>query len=222
MKKTLLSWSSGKDSGWALHALREDPEINLCGLFTVVNESYDRVSMHATRMDLLLDQAAAAGLPLEVITIPHPCSSEECDAIMRKFCDSAAADGIENMAFGDLFLRDIRNYRETQLQKTGIRPIFPLWNIPTDILAAEMLAAGVEAYISCVDPQQLPASFAGRRWSRELLNEMPKNVDPCGENGEFHTVVVGGPMLNRRIAVRIGETIEREGFVFTDIIPLRP
>jgi diphthamide synthase (EF-2-diphthine--ammonia ligase) len=139
---------------------------------------------------------------------------------MRKFCESAFDDGIGNMAFGDLFLRDIRNYRETQLQETGIQPIFPLWNIPTDILATEMLAAGVEAYISCVDPQRLPATFAGRRWSQELLDDLPENVDPCGENGEFHTVLVGGPMLNRRIAVRIGETVEREGFVFTDIIPL--
>jgi uncharacterized protein (TIGR00290 family) len=222
MKKTLLSWSSGKDSSWALHTLRQDPEIDLVGLFTVVNESFDRVSMHATRMDLLLHQAEAASLPLQVINIPHPCSNEECTAIMRTFCEGAAADRIEHMAFGDLYLRDIRKYRETQLRDTGINPIFPIWNIPTDILAEEMLASGVEAYISCVDPQKVPADMAGRRWSRELLDELPENVDPCGENGEFHTVVVAGPMLNRRIAVHIGETVEREGFVFTDIIPINP
>jgi uncharacterized protein (TIGR00290 family) len=218
MKKTLLSWSSGKDSAWALHALQQDPEINLLGLFSVVNKAYDRVSMHATRVDLLLDQADAIGLPLQIINIPHPCSNEECDAIMRSFVGNAAENGIECMAFGDLFLRDIREYRENQLRETGIKPIFPNWNIPTDILAEQMLSSGVEAYISCVDPRKIPGALAGRRWSRTLLDELPENVDPCGENGEFHTVVVDGPMFQARIPIHIGETVEREGFVFTDII----
>ena len=219
MKKTLLSWSSGKDSAWALHALQQDPEIELLGLFSVVNKAYSRVSMHATRIDLLLHQADATGLPLQIINIPHPCSNEECDTIMGSFAGNAAENGIEFMAFGDLFLRDIREYRESQMRGTGIRPIFPIWNIPTDILAEEMLLSGVEAYISCVDPRKIPGDLAGRRWSRTLLDELPENVDPCGENGEFHTVAVGGPMFHRRIPVHIGETVEREGFIFTDIIP---
>jgi len=219
MQKTLLSWSSGKDSAWALHALQHDPEIDLLGLFSVVNETYGRVSMHAPRVDLLLHQAEATGLPLQVINIPHPCSNDECDTIMRSFVGNAVENGIECMAFGDLFLRDIREYREYQLRETGIKPVFPIWNIPTDILAEQMLSSGVEAYISCVDPQKIPGTLAGRRWSRTLLDELPKNVDPCGENGEFHTVVVGGPMFHERIPVHIGETVEREGFIFTDIIP---
>ena len=219
MKKTLLSWSSGKDSAWALHALQQDPEIDVLGLFSVVNKAYARVSMHATRIDLLLHQADATGLPLQIINIPHRCSNEECDAIMRSFVDNAVENGIECVAFGDLFLREIREYREYQLRETGIEPLFPIWNLPTDILAEQMLSSGVEAYISCVDPKKAPGTLAGRRWSTTLLNELPDSVDPCGENGEFHTVVTGGPMLQGRIPVHIGETVEREGFVFTDIIP---
>lgn len=219
MKKTILSWSSGKDSAWALHALQQDPEIDLLGLFSVVNKAYARVSMHATRIDLLLHQADATGLPLQIINIPHPCSNEECDAIMRSFVDNAFENGIECMAFGDLFLREIREYREYQLRDTDIEPIFPIWNLPTDILAEQMLSSGVEAYISCVDPKKAPGTLAGRRWTTTLLSELPDSVDPCGENGEFHTVVTGGPMFHGRIPVHIGETVEREGFVFTDIIP---
>jgi len=218
-KKTFLSWSTGKDSAWALHALRQNPEIDLLGLFTVMNQAYGRVSMHAARPDLLKRQADALGLPLQIINIPHPCGNEECDAIMRLFIDSANESGIECMAFGDLFLRDVRAYRENQMQGTGIKPIFPLWDIPTEILAEQMLSSGVEAYISCVDPRKVPGTLAGRRWSDALLKEFPENVDPCGENGEFHTVVVGGPMFRESIPIRIGETVEREGFVFADIIP---
>jgi len=218
-KKTFLSWSSGKDSAWALYALRHDPEIDLLGLFTVMNKAYGRVSMHATRADLLKRQADALGLTLHVINIPHPCSNEECDAIMYSFIDSANEDGIECMAFGDLFLPDTREYRENQLRETGITPIFPIWKIPTDILAEQMLSSGVEAYISCVDPRKISEALAGRRWSETLLKEFPEDVDPCGENGEFHTVVVGGPMFRESIPIHIGETVERDGFVFTDIIP---
>ena len=219
MKKTLLSWSSGKDSAWALHSLRNDPEIDLAGLFTTVNETFGRVCMHATRLDLLHRQADAAGLPLHVINIPYPCGNEQYGAIMRSFIDESLADGIERMAFGDLFLQDVRDYRENQLLGTGITPIFPLWGIPTGTLAERMLASGMEAYVSCVDPGKLPAAFVGRRWSRTLLDEFAANVDPCGENGEFHTVVVGGPFFDSPIDVRIGETVERDGFVFADIIP---
>ncbi len=218
-KKTYMSWSSGKDSAWALHALRQDPEIELLGLFTVVNKAYGRVSMHATRADLLNRQADSLGLSLQIINIPHPCRNEECDAIMGSFVDNANESGIECMAFGDLFLKDVREYRENQLRDTGIQPIFPIWNLPTGVLAKQMLSAGVEAYISCVDPNKVSRTLAGRRWSEKLLNELPENIDPCGENGEFHTVVVGGPMFRKKIPVHIGETVEREGFIFADIIP---
>jgi len=218
-KRTLLSWSSGKDSAWALHVIRQDPEIDLLGLFTVVNKVYGRVTMHATRANLLQCQADALGLPLQIINIPHPCSNEKCDLIMQSFVNNAKQDGIECMAFGDFFLQDIRQYREKQLQGTGIKALFPIWNISTDTLAERMLSSGVEAYISCLDPRKVPKTLAGRRWSVTLLGELPENVDPCGENGEFHTVVVDGPMFRESIPVRIGETVERQGFVFADIIP---
>ncbi|MDY6837162.1 MAG: ATP-binding protein [Thermodesulfobacteriota bacterium] len=219
-RKALLSWSSGKDSAWALHALQQDRQIDVVGLFTVVNEAHDRVAMHATRSDLLRRQCDALGLTLQVIHIPDPCSNEEYGAAMGSFVDNARQDGIECMAFGDLFLQDIRDYREQQLKGTGLKPVFPIWNTPTDSLAKEMWASGVEAYISCLDPRKIPKALAGRRWSETLLGELPEDVDPCGENGEFHTVVVDGPMFRESIPVRIGETVERQGFVFTDIIPV--
>lgn len=219
-KRTLLSWSSGKDSAWALHSLRDNPEIDILGLFTTVNETFGRVCMHATRLELLQRQADALGFPLHVINIPYPCSNEQYEAIMRSFIDQSLANSIECMAFGDLFLQDVRNYREDQLLGTGITPMFPLWDIPTGTLAEQMLLSGVEAYISCVDPKKLPAAFAGRLWSNTLLNELPANVDPCGENGEFHTVVIGGPFFSSPIRVHIGDTVEREGFIFADIIPV--
>jgi len=202
-----------------LHTLRQDPEFELSGLFTVVNREYGRVSMHATRVDLLKRQADALGLSLQTINIPNPCDNDECDAIMRSFVDNAGEIGIECMAFGDLFLQDVREYRENQLRGTGIRPIFPIWKIPTHILAEQMLSSGIEAYISCVDPRKVPESLAGRQWSESLIAELPEKVDPCGENGEFHTVVVNGPMFRESIPIHIGETVEREGFVFADIIP---
>lgn len=222
MKKTLLSWSSGKDSAWALHVLRQAGDLDLRGLFTVINQKYQRVSMHAVRLELLQLQAEAAGLPLRVIEIPYPCSDEQYRAIMHTFVSEAVAAGTECMAFGDLYLPEVRAYRESRLQGTGIEPVFPLWELPTQGLAVQMLSAGMEAYLSCVDPSKLPAGLSGRQWSRELIAELPEGVDPCGENGEFHTVVVGGPMFSRRIPVTIGETVEREGFVFTDVIPQAP
>jgi len=219
-KKTLLSWSSGKDSAWALHVLRKDPEINILGIFSVTNETYERVSMHATRLEILKRQADAAEVPFHTINIPDPCSDEQCDAIMKTFIEESRSKGIECMAFGDLYLQDVRNYREKQLHRSGIDPIFPLWEIPTKTLAEQMLASGVEAYISCVDPKKVPAALAGQRWSKPLLNDLPANVDPCGENGEFHTIVVDGPFFRSPIHVQIGETVEREGFIFADIIPV--
>lgn len=219
-KKTLLSWSSGKDSAWALHLLQQDHAADLQGLFTVINEKYNRASMHATRVDLLDRQASAAGLPIQLIKLPDPCTNEQCDAVMRQFIAECAANGVEQIAFGDLFLEGIRQYRENQLAGTGIAPVFPLWKMPTVQLAEQMLAGGLEAYVSSVDLKKLPASCAGRKWSRELLEEFPEGTDPCGENGEIHTVVVGGPMFRASIPVRVGEIVERSGFAYADIIPM--
>jgi len=218
-RKTLLSWSSGKDSAWSLYLLRQDPAIEVIGLFSVMNEQANRASMHATRERLLFLQAEAAGLALETINLPDPCTMEQSDAIMGEFVAGVAARGIACIAFGDLFLEDIRQYREEQLKSTGIEPLFPLWRIPSIELADEMLTAGLEAYISSVDLQKLPVSFTGRRWSRGLLEELPAGVDPCGENGEFHTIVVNGPMFEKRIEVAVGEIVQRNGFAYADIIP---
>jgi uncharacterized protein (TIGR00290 family) len=218
-KKTLLSWSSGKDSAWTLYRLQQDQEIEIVGLFTVINEKYDRASMHATRLDLLKRQAKAAGLPIETISLPDQCSNDQSDAIMGQYINNAEARSIEYVAFGDLFLEDIRQYREKQLQTTSIKPIFPLWKIPTRELADEMLAAGLEAYVSSVDLAKLPAEIAGRKWNRELLDEIPAECDPCGENGEMHTIVTGGPMFTSSIPVRVGKILTRTGFAYADIIP---
>lgn len=219
-KKTLVSWSSGKDSAWALHMLRQDPAVEIVGIFAAMNEKLDRVSMHSTRQELLQRQAEAVGLPLEAINLPDPCSNRRYENIMGRFIKETVSRGIECIAFGDLFLEEIRRYREDQLDGTGIDPLFPLWGIPTDDLAEQMLASGVEAYVSSVDLKRLPSHCAGRKWSRKLIGEFPKNCDPCGENGEIHTVVVSGPMFRRTVPVRIGETVERNGFAYADIIPM--
>jgi uncharacterized protein (TIGR00290 family) len=219
-KRTLLSWSSGKDSAWALHLIRQDPRIELLGLFTIVNQRYNRVSMYGTRLEMLQQQAKAAGLLLQTIYLPDPCTNEQSDAIMHQFVAESAAKGIECMAFGDLFLNDIRQYRETQLRGTGIEPIFPLWGTPTRELAEQMLSAGLEAYVSSVDLKKLPLRFAGRKWSRELIAEFPRECDPCGENGEIHTVVVGGPIFQKTVPTVVGEIVEQNGFAYADIIPI--
>jgi uncharacterized protein (TIGR00290 family) len=219
-RKTLLSWSSGKDSAWTLHHLKQDPGIELVGLFTAMNEKYDRVSMHATPADMLRRQAGAVGLPLRTIHLPDPCSTKQYNTIMKRFIDQCTSEGITCMAFGDLFLPDIRAYREKQLEGTGIEPLFPLWGIPTRKLAHDMLRAGLVAYVSCVDLSKMPGRFAGQKSSFELLAEYPEDCDPCGENGEIHTVVVDGPMFNEPIPVRIGETVVRDGFAYADIIPV--
>jgi uncharacterized protein (TIGR00290 family) len=219
-KKTLLSWSSGKDSAWALHLLQQDPRIDLLGLFTVMNQKYRRVSMHATRFEMLQRQAAAVGLPIETISLPDPCTNEQYAAIMRHFIAESVSKRIECMAFGDLFLEDIRKYRENQLKGTGIDPLFPLWRIPTSDLVEQMLSAGLEAYVSSVDLKKLPSRFVGQKWSREMIAEFPKDSDPCGENGEIHTVVAGGPMFRETVLVRIGDIVNRNGFAYADIIPI--
>ncbi|MBN2218574.1 MAG: adenine nucleotide alpha hydrolase [Pirellulales bacterium] len=217
-KPTILSWSSGKDSAWALHVLRRDPAVELVGLVSTVNERYDRVAMHATRVDLLRRQARAAGLPLEIILLPDPCSDEQYAQRMQHFVDLAITRRVEAIAFGDLFLEDIRRYREEQLRGSGLDPLFPVWGRETRSLADEMLAEGLEAYVSSVDLAKLPVSVAGRKWNRELLAQLPPGCDPCGENGELHTIVAAGPMFREPIPVRVGEVVQRDGFAYADVV----
>lgn len=218
-RKTLLSWSSGKDSAWALHLLRQNPDFTVAGLFCTVNAAFDRVAMHGVRRELLQRQAEAVGLPVQVLEIPYPCSNDDYAAVMSAFVEQARRDGVECFAFGDLFLEDIRRYREDRLAGTGITPIFPLWGIPTAELAQMMVAGGLQARVTCVDPRQLPTSFAGRAFDAEFLRELPPGVDPCGENGEFHTFAHAGPMFRQPVTLSVGETVERDGFVFTDLRP---
>ncbi len=218
MKRILLSWSSGKDSAWTLHALRRDPTIELCGLLTTLNSEFDRVAMHGVRRTVLEAQAAAAGLPLWTVPLPWPCSNEIYEQRMAEICQRAVDEGIDAVAFGDLFLEDVRDYRERNLAPTGLEPLFPLWKIPTDALAHEMIAGGLRARISCVDTEKLPASFAGREFDKELLRDFPPGIDPCAERGEFHTCVYAGPMFAAPLALETGEIVTRERFVFADFL----
>ncbi len=217
--KTLLAWSSGKDSAYSLHVLREQG-VEVVGLLTTLNETHDRVAMHAVRRSLLLAQADAAGLPVTIVPIPSPCPNEVYETAMAGAMAAARAAGVEAVAFGDLFLEDIRRYREERLAGTGLRPLFPLWGRPTRALAEEMIASGLEARLTCVDPRVLPAAFAGRAFDRRLLAELPAHVDPCGENGEFHSFAWAGPMFRTPIAIAAGAVVERDGFVFADLLPL--
>jgi uncharacterized protein (TIGR00290 family) len=216
MKRVLLSWSSGKDSAWTLHVLLRDPNIELVGLLTTLNTEFDRVAMHGTRRAVLEAQAAAAQLPLWIVPLPWPCSNEIYEQRMREVCDRAVAERVDAMAFGDLFLADVRAYRERQLKPTGIEPLFPLWEIPTDALAREMIAGGLRARLACIDTKQLPASFAGREFDEALLRDLPQDTDLCGERGEFHTCVYAGPMFAEPIDLETGEIVDRDGFVFAD------
>jgi uncharacterized protein (TIGR00290 family) len=221
-RQTVLCWSSGKDSAWALHVLRQRPDIELTGLLTTINEVHDRVAMHAVRTELVRQQADAAGLPLRIVTIPSPCSNEAYKAAMRAVMEEARAQGIECIAFGDLFLDEIRRYREENLAGTGLTPVFPLWGLPTDRLARDMVATGLGAVITCVDPRQADARFIGRKFDESLIAELPAGVDPCGENGEFHTFVFAGPMFAAPIDIQVGEVVEREGFIFADVLGVNP
>jgi uncharacterized protein (TIGR00290 family) len=221
-KKVLLSWSSGKDSAWSLHALRGDPGLEVVGLLTTVNEAFDRVAMHAVRETLLEAQARAADLPLWKVPIPNPCPNEVYERAMQGVVARARDEGVEAMAFGDLFLEDIRAYRVRQLEGTGLEPLFPIWGIPTPELARQMVDGGLRARITCVDPRALDARFAGREWNAELLDELPEGVDPCGENGEFHTFAFAGPMFSAPIPVQAGPVVERDGFHFADLLPAGP
>lgn len=216
--KVLLSWSSGKDSAWALHRLRQDPAIEVVGLFTTLNQAFERVAMHGVRKSLLARQAQCVGLPLMTIDLPWPCSNEEYGRIMAGFIGEVVARGIRHMAFGDLFLEDVRAYRERQLAGTGITPLFPLWGSDTTELAQQMMAAGLRARVCTLDPKTLDMSLGGHEFDEALLAALPAGVDPCGENGEFHTLAWDGPMFQRPLAIRVGETVERDGFVFTDLL----
>jgi uncharacterized protein (TIGR00290 family) len=218
MKRVLLSWSSGKDSAWTLHALRRDPSIEVCGLLTTLNTQFDRVAMHGVRRTVLEAQASAAQLPLWIVPLPWPCANEIYEQRMAEVCQRAVNEGIDAVAFGDLFLEDVRAYRERNLAPTGLEPLFPLWKIPTDELARTMIAGGLRARISCVDTEKLPASFAGREFDEELLRDFPPGVDPCAERGEFHTCVYAGPMFAKPLAIESGETVTRDRFVFADFV----
>lgn len=217
-RRVALSWSSGKDSAWALHLLRQDPGIEVVALVTTLNEQFDRVAMHAVRRELLELQAVEVGVPLWTVPLPWPCSNQQYEERMRDLCSRSINEGVQAIAFGDLFLADIRAYREKQLAGTGLAPLFPVWQIPTAQLAAEMVAAGLEAKITCVDPRVLPAEFAGRDFDAQFLKDLPGTVDPCGENGEFHSFVYQAPEFRHPIDVAVGEKVERDGFVFADII----
>jgi uncharacterized protein (TIGR00290 family) len=217
IKRALLSWSSGKDSAWALHMLRQQSGIRVVGLVTTLNETRGRVAMHAVRLELLQRQAEAVGLPLRIINIPDPCSNTEYERAMQDELEEARQQGVDCMAFGDLFLQDIRDYRETKLSGTGVTPLFPLWGQSTDELARRMISNGLRAVLTCVDSRQLSSDFAGRQFDGQLLKELPAHVDPCGERGEFHTFAYAGPMFSQPVEVEVGEIVERDGFVYADL-----
>jgi len=217
LKRVALSWSSGKDSAWSLHLLRQDPEIEVAALITTFNQAFDRVAMHGVRRELVELQAESTGLPLWKVFLPWPCSNEEYEARMRDVCARALRESVDALAFGDLFLADIRAYRERQLAGTGLEPLFPVWQIPTGELAVQMIGAGLRARITCIDPKKLSREFAGREFDAAFLKDLPPGVDPCGENGEFHSFVYDGPMFREAVAVERGETVERDGFFFADL-----
>lgn len=220
--KCIVAWSSGKDSAWTLHRLRQQGEYEPAGLLTTLNENHSRVAMHAVRDSLLETQAEATGLPLHRVQLPWPCPNKVYEARMSEAVDRLGKEGIAAIAFGDLFLEDVRHYREEKLAASGITPLFPLWGEPTDRLARDMIAGGLRAYITCVDPKQLDRRFVGRWFDRPFLDELPDGVDPCGEKGEFHSFACAGPMFAKPIAVEPGEIVERDGFVFADLLPAGP
>ena len=218
-QKALIAWSSGKDSAWALHEVRRTGEFDIVGALTTVTDTFARVSMHGVREELLRAQLDAAGLRAIAVRIPYPCPNEIYEREMAAAVQDARSEGVTHMIFGDLYLEDVRAYREKNLGGTGITPVFPLWQRPTGALARDMIAAGVEAHLVVVDLKKLSSSFAGRRFDDVLLGDLPDGIDPCGENGEFHSFVSAGPMLARKIPVKTGEIIERDGFAFADLLP---
>jgi uncharacterized protein (TIGR00290 family) len=215
--RTVLAWSSGKDSAYALSVLRRDPEIEVVGLLTTVNSSARRVSMHGVRESILEEQTRCCGLPLLKVPLPDPCSNEQYEAAMAGVIEEARDWRVEAVAFGDLFLSEVRAYRERQLADTGLAPLFPLWGRATDELAREMIGTGLKAMITCVDTEQVDRSLLGRLFDEELLGDLPSSADPCGENGEFHTLAIAGPMFSKPLEVEIGEVVTRDRFVFVDV-----
>ena len=220
--KALVSWSSGKDSSWALHAVRVQNEVEVVGILTTLTAEFSRVSMHGVREDLLDAQAVALGLPCRKVRLPWPCPNEVYEREMAEALQAARAEGVTHVVFGDLFLQDIRAYREAKLAGAGISPLFPLWQRDTRALAREMIDGGLRAILTCVDPRRLDRNFAGRDFDRDLLAALPSGVDPCAENGEFHTFAWAGPMFEQPIAVARGEVVERDGFVFADLVAAGP
>lgn len=217
-QKIFLSWSSGKDSAWSLQTLRQQQIFELAGLVTTINSLFQRVAMHAVRIELLKKQAEMLEIPLHIIPIPHPCSNDIYEAAFKTFINEQMRGKIEYLAFGDLFLEEVRTYRETLLHDTGVQALFPLWLEPTHMLARKMVASGLKAHITCINPKQLDRRFATYEYDNHFLNALPQSVDPCGENGEFHTFVYDGPMFKKPIPVIRGEIVEREEFIFTDIL----
>ena len=216
--KILVSWSTGKDSAWMLHMINREYPGAAAGLLTTTNEAFDRVAMHAVRRELLEAQATAARLPLHVVPLPWPCSNAQYESIMKTAIEGFVAAGFTHVAFGDLFLEDVRKYREDRLAGSGLEPLFPIWKTkPTSDLARDMIEGGLEARLTCVDPRKLDRSFAGRAFDVELLNDLPAGIDPCGENGEFHSFACAGPMFTEEIDVAVGDVVDRDGFVFADL-----
>jgi len=221
-KKALVSWSSGKDSAWTLHVLRQANDYEIVGLLTTINAHFDRVAMHGVRRELVEAQAAAAGLPLWKVPLPWPCSNQEYEAAMSAVCAKAIDAGVQAVAFGDLFLEDVRQYREDRMRGLSLTPVFPLWKLDTRQLIRDMWAGGVRCRIVCLDPKKLSASFAGQDLDQRAVDEFSAVIDPCGENGEFHTFVYDGPMFAQAIPVENGDTVTRDGFVFTDVCLHKP
>jgi uncharacterized protein (TIGR00290 family) len=217
--KTLVSWSSGKDSAWMVHTLRQRGDVEIGALLTTINETAQRVAMHAVRVDVVQAQAAALGIPLWLVPIPSPCPNEIYEDAMRRAVARAVGEGFTHAAFGDLFLEDIRKYREERLAGSGLTPLFPLFGTAADTpaLARRMIASGLRARITCLNPKVMDRSFAGREFDASLLDELPPSIDPCAERGEFHTCAYAGPMFNHPVAVDTGITVERDGYVFTDL-----
>lgn len=219
-KRVVISWSGGKDSAWTLHTLRRQPnEYVVIGLLTTLNQQFNRVAMHGVRRELLEAQAQAAGLPLWVVPLPSPCANEHYERRMTNALRFMCGLGIDAIAFGDLYLEDIRKYRETQFGGSGLKLLFPIWGIPTRDLANQIVGSGLKARLTCVDPRAVPAEWAGREYDKQLLAEMPPSVDPCAENGEFHTFVYDGPIFRSPIGIIRGETVQRDGFFFADLLP---
>ena len=218
MRRVWLWWSSGKDSAWALQLLRQDPDVSVERLITTVTPTFGRVAIHGTRISVLEAQASAVGVPLQLIELPYPCSNAEYESALEPVLEEAAATDLDSMAFGDLFLEDVREHRERLLSRSGVDSLFPLWGLDTTKLSRQVIESGVEAYVVCLDPKHVDPENAGARFDPSFLGKLPESVDPCGERGEFHTCATSGPMFQRGLDVSVGEVVEREGFVYADLL----